>query len=214
MIRSPPMQEVTQLPRGRHRLSRQEVLESQRGRMLEAMAHAVLEKGYVHTTVADVLARARVSRETFYEHFDGKEDCFLAAYELSVQILLETMAAAVPTRVTTPLTRLRRVLSAYLDVMSQEEAMARVFLVDVYAAGPEALRRRREVMDRFVETVAGLLDVSSADERFAVEALVAAISSMVTVRVAVGALDELPGLLDPIMKIADGFLPARRRRSA
>jgi AcrR family transcriptional regulator len=201
------MQEVTPLPRGRHRLTREEVLESQRGRMLHAMAHAVLEKGYVHTTVADVLGRARVSRETFYEHFHDKEDCFLAAYELSVETLLDTMAAAEPTRATTPHTRLRRVLSAYLDVMSQEEAMARVFLVEVYAAGPAALVRRREVMDRFVDTIADMLEVTSADDRFAVEALVAAVSSMVTVRVAVGALDELPGLLDPIMKVARGFLP-------
>jgi len=208
------MQEVTPLPRGRHRLTREEVLQSQRGRMLHAMAHAVLEKGYVHTTVADVLSRARVSRETFYEHFRDKEDCFLAAYELSVEILLDTMAAAAPTRATTPHRRLRRVLTAYLDVMSQEEAMARVFLVDVYAAGPVALKRRREVMDRFVDTIAGLLEVTTADGRFAVEALVAAISSMVTVRVAVGALDELPGLLDPLMKISQRFLAAQQRRSA
>src|SRR3954463_12165075 len=101
-----PMREVTPLPRGRHRLTREEVLQSQRGRMLEAMAHAVLEKGYVHTTVADVLTRARVSRETFYEHFDGKEDCFLAVYDLSVDLLIETIAAAVPARATNPLTRL------------------------------------------------------------------------------------------------------------
>jgi AcrR family transcriptional regulator len=201
------MQEVTPLPRGRHRLAREAVLESQRGRMLHAMAHAVLEKGYVHTTVADVLGRARVSRETFYEHFDDKEDCFLAAYALSVETLLDTMAAAAPTRATSPHTRLRRVLSAYLNVMSREEAMARVFLVDVYAAGPAALERRREVMDQFVATIANLLEARTADERFAVEALVAAVSSMVTVRVAVGAFHELPGLLDPIMKIAQGFLP-------
>jgi hypothetical protein len=86
--------------------------------------------------------------------------------------------------------------------------------VEVYAAGAVALKRRREVMDRFVETISGLLDVTTADDRFAVEALVAAISSMVTVRVAVGALDELPGLLDPLMRIAERFLPAQQRRSA
>src|SRR5437762_6832696 len=113
--------------------------------MLEACFRVVAEKGYSGFTVADVLAAAGVSRETFYEHFRDKEDCFLAAYELSVEILLDTMAAAAPTRATTPHTRLRRVLSAYLDVMSQEEAMARVFLVEVYAAGPVALKRRREV---------------------------------------------------------------------
>src|SRR5919198_2411215 len=147
------VEEVTQLPRGRHRLTREEVLASQRGRMLEAMAHAVLEKGYVRATVADVLSRARVSRETFYEHFADKEDCFLAAYELAIEALGETIAAAIPTRRATPLTRLRRALGAYLDALAQEGAIARVFLVDVYAAGPRALARRREVMDRFVATM-------------------------------------------------------------
>src|SRR5262245_45924053 len=115
------MQEVRPLPRGRHRLAREAVLESQRGRMLRAMAHAVLEKGYVNTTVADVLSRARVSRETFYEQFRDKEDCFLAAYALSVETLLSTMAGAAPTGATTRRARLRRTLSAYLDVMSREE---------------------------------------------------------------------------------------------
>ena len=208
------MEEVTQLPRGRHRLTREEVLASQRGRMLEAMAHAVLEKGYVRATVADVLSRARVSRETFYEHFDDKEDCFLAAYELAVEALYERVAGAVATRSVRPLTRLRRSLGAYLDVLAEEGALARVFLVDVYAAGPRALTRRREVMDRFVEMIAALLEARTAEERFAVEALVGAISSLVTVRVAVGEYEQLPDLLDPILGLAPRFMPALERRSA
>jgi AcrR family transcriptional regulator len=182
--------------------------------MLEAMAHAVLEKGYVRATVADVLSRARVSRETFYEHFDDKEDCFLAAYELAVEALYERVAGAVPTRSVRPLTRLRRSLGAYLDVLAEEGALARVFLVDVYAAGPRALTRRREVMDRFVEMIAALLEARTAEERFAVEALVGAISSLVTVRVAVGEYEQLPDLLDPILGLAPRFMPALERRSA
>jgi AcrR family transcriptional regulator len=211
MLRFSPVGEVTQLPRGRHRLTREEVLASQHGRMLEAMAQAVLEKGYVRATVADVLSRARVSRETFYEHFTDKEDCFLAAYELAVEALHQTIAASVPTRNVTPLTRLRRALAAYLATLAEEGALARVFLVDVYAAGPQALARRREVMDRFVDTIAELVEER---DRFAVEAFVGAISSLVTVRVAVGEYDELPELLDPIMRIAPRFLPAVERRSA
>jgi AcrR family transcriptional regulator len=208
------VEEVTQLPRGRHRLTREEVLASQRGRMLHAMAQAVFEKGYVRTTVADVLARAGVSRETFYEQFADKEDCFLAAYELSVELLQETVAAAVPGRKATPLTRLRRALGAYFDALAQEGPLARVFLVDVYAAGPRALARRREVMDRFVDLIAELLEARTADERFAVEAMVAAVSSLVTVRVAVGEYEQLPELLEPILGIAPRFMPSLSRKSA
>ena len=72
---------ITQLPRGPHRLAREEVLASQRGRMLAAIAEAVAEKGYAATTVADVVGRAGVSRKTFYEHFADKEECFLAAWD-------------------------------------------------------------------------------------------------------------------------------------
>jgi AcrR family transcriptional regulator len=194
------------LPRGRHGLSRDEVIASQRERMLEACCRAVAEKGYARFTVADVLERAGVSRETFYEHFSDKEDCFLAAYELATDAVAGAMTAADPGDQLTPLERYDRMLKAYLEVMSSEGAYARVFLVDVYAAGERAVARRREVMDRFVELIAGLVGARSRSDRFACEAFVAAVSSIVTVRVAVGRLDELPGLRRPIMDVARRLL--------
>ena len=87
---------VQPLPRGRHSLSREEVRASQRRRMLEAMANATAEKGYVHTTVADVIKRAGVSRETFYEHFSDKEDCFIAAYDAGVEAVLVRVGRGEP----------------------------------------------------------------------------------------------------------------------
>src|SRR4051794_11577836 len=130
------------LPRGRHGLSRDEVLASQRGRMLDAICQAVAEKGYAETAVADVLERAGVSRETFYEHFAGKEDCFLSAYELASLTLREAVADAVSDGDADPLDQFDRTMAAYLQTMSEQRAYARVFLVDVYAAGPAALSRR------------------------------------------------------------------------
>src|SRR5690349_5728075 len=83
------------LPKGRHAAPREVVWESQRGRMLEAMALAVAEKGYGATAVADVIAGAGVSRKTFYEHFANKEGCFLAAYDAGVELLLAAIDDAV-----------------------------------------------------------------------------------------------------------------------
>src|SRR6266498_996015 len=57
------------LPSGRHGLTRETIVASQRGRLLDAMAAAVAEKGYAETTVSDVVDRAGVSRRTFYEQF-------------------------------------------------------------------------------------------------------------------------------------------------
>jgi AcrR family transcriptional regulator len=202
---------VQQLPRGRHGLSRDEVEASQRGRMLTACFQVVAEKGYSRFTVADVIAAAGVSRETFYEHFADKEDCFLAAYELSVEAVLGAMRQSDPGEELEPLDRYDRMMGGYLELMASSDGYARVFLVDVYAAGERAVQRRREVMDRFAEVVADLVGARSAADRFACEALVAAVSSMVTVRVAAGDLEEIPKLRRPIMDVARRLLATRSR---
>jgi|SRR5919198_706321 AcrR family transcriptional regulator len=208
--------EVRQLPRGRHRLTREEVFASQRGRMLEAMALAVGEKGYTGIAVADVVAGAGVSRETFYQHFNDKEECFLAAYEMAVDTMRQAMADALAGRPADPLARFDRALRAYLDLLSSEGAIARVFLVDVYAAGPRALERRRAVQEDFVDVIAEIFAAKTAADRFACEALVAAISSMVTVRVAAGEFDALPGLRRRLVEVARRMrlTPAARHRRA
>src|SRR5436853_2541679 len=109
---------VAVLPGGRHAAPREVVVESQRARMLGAMAGAVAEKGYAHTAVADVIERAGVSRKTFYEHFDNKEACFLVAYDAGVELLLgaieDGMASA---RGGTWLDRARAGTTAYLDAL-------------------------------------------------------------------------------------------------
>ena len=208
--------EVRQLPRGRHRLTREEVFASQRGRMLKAMALAVGDKGYTGIAVADVVAGAGVSRETFYQHFADKEECFLAAYEMAVDTMRQAMADALAGRPADPLARFDRALRAYLDLLSSEGAISRVFLVDVYAAGPRALERRREVQDDFVDVIAEIFAAKTAGDRFACEALVAAISSMVTVRVAAGEFEALPGLRRRLVEVARRMrlTPAARRRFA
>src|SRR5689334_18114697 len=76
------------LPRGRHGLSREEVVRSQRGRIFRAMAEIMARKGYATTSVSEVLGAAGVSRETFYEQFSSKEECFMAAFEAAVDAVL------------------------------------------------------------------------------------------------------------------------------
>jgi AcrR family transcriptional regulator len=159
--------------------------------------------------VADVIAAAGVSRETFYEHFSDKEDCFLAAYDLSVDAVLAAMSSADPGGEGDPLDRYDEMMRGYLGLMAQEGGYARVFLVDVYAAGPRALKRRRQVIDRFTDVVAELVGARNAADRFACEALVAAVSSLVTVRVAAGDLEEVPKLRRPIMDVARRLLEGR-----
>jgi AcrR family transcriptional regulator len=197
-----------QLPRGRHRLTRAQVESSQRSRMLEAMALAVAENGYVSTSVRDVITRAGVSRETFYEQFSDKEDCFVQLLDTSAQRLLQAMEASAANNSGDPSKRYERVLSAYLDTLAAGPAYARTFLVEAFAAGPRALERRFATQQRFVDLMIQLLEVKRADERFLCEMIVGSISSLVTSRVATGRYDEIQALRAPIMRLIRNGFPA------
>ncbi|WP_323137961.1 TetR/AcrR family transcriptional regulator [Nocardia sp. alder85J] len=200
----PPSAGITrQLPRGRHGLSRETVIASQRERILGAMAAAMAENGYVGTSVATIIKRAGVSRETFYEQFRSREDCFEAGYQRAVEIMLTRTGAARRTEAAagTPAQRLDRLLRAYLDALADEPTYARLYLVEVYAVGSKAIARRVELQESFVDIIVDLLGAHSSAQRFACTTLVAAISTMVTARIAAGDLDGLRTLREPILEL-------------
>lgn len=172
---------------------------SQRLRMLRAMAEAVAAKGYARTSVADVLRRAGVSRETFYEQFSSKEDCFLATFDKAAEMLLEQLAD-VAGRATEG-DRFERLVTAYLDAIAREPAYARVYLVEAPAVGPEAVRRRAAIQGRFTDALAELLEARAPHERFACEVLVAAVGAMVSARLALGESESLRELREPIVDL-------------
>ena len=204
------------LPRGPHRLSREEVERSQRERLLTGAAEAVAAKGYAATSVADIIERAGVSRTTFYQLFDGKLDCFLAACRMAsgvvVSVLADELTRIEAEGVTAPIDKLDRLLGAYLQTLADFPVLARVFLVEVYAAGTAAIRQRRDSLEQFVDLIAtaqrgqpGLLG-AGPDQRFAAEVLVGAVSSMVTNAVGVGETDGLADLHAPLMRLASRIL--------
>lgn len=129
------------LPAGRHGLTRAAVADSQRGRVLVAMAQAVAEKGYEAATVADVLACARVSRATFYGLFRDKADCYQQAYTTAIHVLSEEVQAGVRSG-TTAADGLRAGLRAYLEQLQQDPTMTRAFIVEAYGA-PATLQQLR-----------------------------------------------------------------------
>jgi AcrR family transcriptional regulator len=138
------------LPRGRHGLPRRFIVHNQRERMLLAVAEAVAEQGYPATTVADIIARARLSRRTFYEHFSDKEECFLAAYDTVVEQLLAGVGHAYEQAEGWP-QKVHDGLRAFLGALAAEPAFARMCIVEVNAAGPEARGRRDAAMRVFVD---------------------------------------------------------------
>lgn len=193
------MSRPTRLPRGRHGIPREEVLASQRGRILVAMTDAVAEQGFARTVVADVIRRAGVSRETFYQQFSGKDECFLAAIDGAAALLGDGLATAFADG-------LEAALAAYLQTLADEPAAARTFLVEVYSAGPEAIRRRAAMLDGFVELTTRMVGAEDEDARFRCEAFVGAVSALVTARVAAGQQATLPALHAPLVGLAHRLL--------
>jgi len=191
---------VSRLPRGRHGLTREQVVGSQRERIFRAMAETMARKGYAATSVSGLLRTAGVSRETFYEQFSSKEECFIAAFEAAVGNVLGAVRDA-PGFDGPPLERFESGLRAYLDTLAADPAFARVLLIEVYAAGPEAMRRRAALQQGFVDAVE-----EAFGDRFGAEAFVAAISSMVTTRLAVGDLEGLRALHGPLIDLARRWL--------
>jgi AcrR family transcriptional regulator len=139
------------LPRGRHRLSSDEVETSQRERLLRAMAEVVAERGYEGASVPRVIAAARVSSNTFYRFFDDKAACFVALAERLGEELRE--ALEVPEKpVGTPaggLGALDHSLERYLAWWQERPALARVYFVELPSAGREAIEARERQSERF-----------------------------------------------------------------
>ncbi|WP_028921663.1 TetR/AcrR family transcriptional regulator [Pseudonocardia acaciae] len=196
---------TTSLPRGRHKLSREEVAAAQRSRILRGMADAMTDNGYAGTVVADIIKRAGVSRETFYQQFASKQDCFVAALEAAIERLAAALAPARPGG-GTPVQQLDRIVGAYLDALAAEPATARLFLIETYAAGPEAMRRRLALQRRFIDGLAEIVGARTERERFACEALVATLVSLVTARFVEDDPAGLPGLREPIVTLAAQLL--------
>jgi AcrR family transcriptional regulator len=208
------------LPRGRHAAPRAVVAESQRERLLVAMADATATKGYANVAVADVIERAGVSRRSFYEQFSNKEECFLAAYDAGVEGLLEAIAEAEDEAAGGGLLAGARAGTAvYLELLADNPAFARTFLVEVLGAGAAALARRDAVHERFARrmgeahaalaaTVGGLPEPAP----YIFRAAVGAIHELVTQRLLEEGPAALPALLEPILEVELRLLGAAPQR--
>lgn len=170
--------------------------------MLAALAESLAEHGYVGTSVADIIRRAGVSRETFYQQFTSKQDCFVQGFDEQSRQLFRAAAEALPPS-GTPVERFTVVVDAYLTALADAPELARLYLIEVYAAGPEMLERRTDMQQAFVDGLATTLRVRSKRDRFACEALVAAISSLVTSRLVTGGPEDVRALKAPLAALAE-----------
>ena len=140
------------LPRGRHGLPRQQALTLQRERMMAAITELMAERGYEPVRVGDVSERAGVSRATFYECFENKQDCAFAAYDRFIEVLLQRIAPALdPAKGAQAYAE--AILEAYLGTLEDDPVVGRAFLHEIDAAGAPARSRRRDSLRAFAEGI-------------------------------------------------------------
>lgn len=203
-------------------LPRSQVSEIQRARMLHAMSEVAAEEGAQNATVARVVARSGVSRRTFYDLFDDREDCFLAAFEDALARVAEhavpAYTGARPWQV-----RVRAALLATLAFLEEEPDLGRLLVVESLTAGPRAVQRRAELVGLLVDVVReGETDTKTkprpghGEAALSAEGVVGAVLSVIHARLQRGETDWLTGLINPLMgMIVLPYLgPAAARRES
>jgi len=137
---------VVVIPTGRHGLPADIVAEHQRERLLAATISLVSRRGYRGTTIDHIVKAARVGYVAFYELFEGKEDCFLAAFDRIVSETRAELAEAVDPDQPWP-GQVCAALATLVAAVAADPGRARVGLVEVQAAGPAAFARYQAALD-------------------------------------------------------------------
>jgi AcrR family transcriptional regulator len=176
------------------------VIRNQRERMLAAAAQAVAERGYAHTNVADIIAIARVSRRTFYEHFRDKEDCLLAAYDAVVQQLFRAVSDAYLAE-RDWCDRVQAGLAALAEFVTDEPDFARMAFLEAPLALAAGRKRRADAMALFASFLEPERGRPTKLEvpHLTVEVIVGGLYEVIYSRLAAGQperlLDELPEIV-------------------
>jgi AcrR family transcriptional regulator len=182
-------------------LGRKRVGEIQRARIIGAMAELVGERGAGGVTVAHVVARSGVSRRTFYELFEDREDCFLAAFDMAVARAAESVLPAYGVQGRWR-ERVRAGLGAALVFIDCEPELGFLCVVGALGGGPRALTRRAQIVQALVDAVhEGRLrsKATRQPERLVAEGVIGALLAVIHSRLCEHDPRPLGGLLNPLM---------------
>jgi AcrR family transcriptional regulator len=187
---------------------------SQRERLLEAMTYVASSEGYAQMSVGHLTSRAGVSRQTFYELFADKEDCFLAAYQAASNEVLAKMRGALATGDwwETPATAMRLLVS---EIQSDPQK-AWLFFVEGMAGGSRVRRQRNDVLRAFERLTEEFLDRAPSDGMtldVPPLALVGAIRMITFQHLTGNSVDLLPAVVGELVSWMRSYaVPASRRR--
>ncbi len=189
---------------GRQQLSREFIAKHQQARIINALADEVGEKGYRAVTVADIVRRAGIARNTFYDNFASKQDCFLATLDYALEEALRRIIDAA-TEVESWQMRVRAGLAAFLGYVATEPALARTCLVESLSAGPESLQRYEEGLQKFLPLFRIGRKVSPHGEELPPtleEAIAGGIFWIIYNRIVLGETEQIERLLPELVEFA------------
>jgi AcrR family transcriptional regulator len=141
-------------PRGRHAPPLAVRQDRQRRRLYAAAAAVFARSGYADATAEAIAREAGMSKATFYEHFDNKEDCIVALFDAGALAVVEAMrragAEAAPAG---PAGRVMAIVHTFLDALAAFPDEAQTLLVEIIGAGPRAIERRDRVLAEFAQAI-------------------------------------------------------------
>lgn len=182
------------------------IQELQRARMVAAMSEIALEGGPGAVTVARVVERSGVSRRTFYEHFDDREACLVAAFEQAVRRAAESAAPAYMAAKGGWSAQIRAGLGSLLELFDDEPAVGNLCIVNAVAGQPALLAQRARVMRELVGIVHRGAEGHAArtgggSGRIVAEAVIGGVFAIVQARLLERRERPLLGLLNQLMSI-------------
>jgi AcrR family transcriptional regulator len=182
---------------------REGVTAIQRARLLAAMVDVAAEGGLTSATVGRVVAYAGVSRRTFYELFEDREACFLAAMDDAVAQVSHHIVPVYQSGKGWS-ERIRLALTAFLWFLESEPSMGKFLIVGSLGAGPNALERRSRALAQIITVVDGGRGEGkavTAPPPLTAEAIVGAIFSVAHARMVERTRRPLIELVNPLMSM-------------
>lgn len=194
---------LAKMPPGRHLVPRDFVTQNQRERMLLATTELVAERGFQKTTIELIAKTARVALSTFYEHFDNKEECFLAALDESAAAAAAVFAELVDPEQPWP-DQIAAGLEVFLEMVVAEPARARLCIVESQAAGGAALARYQAMLESVAPKLREGREFNPRASRLPDGLEIAVVGGLVWLvhqRLVTGQVDGLKALLPEMLQV-------------
>jgi AcrR family transcriptional regulator len=201
-----------QLSGGPRRMPAERVAQHQKARLQGAMVEAVARHGYAGTTLRELVGLAGVSKTTFYDHFESKQDCFLSTFDEIVAVLSQRVADAYRSKEDLR-ERFVASLGALMNTAVEEPAAASLAAVESLTLGAAGVAHRERASELFEELARQSFDHSPAEQEVSpvtVRAIVAGLRGVAYRRLRAGTPEDLP---QQVEALADWALSYQAPRS-